>query len=792
MSSRTMFVTQEGPANALALNKDYSQVVIAGRNVFKVFSIEEDEFVENCNLRVGKNLNLNFSCNDVAWNTIEDHILATAATNGAVVLWNLNRPSRSKQEHVFIDHKRTVNKVSFHPTEPNWLISGSQDGTMKCFDLRTKEATRTFYSNTESVRDVQFSPHLHHAFAAVSENGNVQLWDLRRPERCYHQFTAHSGPVFACDWHPDFTWLATASRDKTIKVWDLSGRPSLEYTIHTIASVGHIKWRPQRKYHIASCALVVDCSINVWDVRRPYIPFAAFNEHKDVATGVAWRGNPDVFLSTSRDCTLYHHVFQDASRPANKANPQGVALNGNGDVAYACKVSIHPIRTPKFSNLLRKSPGPTSHSEQFCHAVSTLHRFTCKIPRESYWFQECARRYILSGRSLADICDHNAAVAKDLGRQQVSLIWSIVKTLYSSKMSEYNQTLPSANVSRDEATQGTGGGTSVGTETAATVGVMDGDQRSLLGGGGETPCAPMSGEDETETDETSEQHFSGRIGLGPVSGNVAIPQGDFFFGDGEVDPLCIDFDRVGLGSGPSNGGFLIGTQMMLDVQQQDWTLPSEAFPLRHEIQDRSPPPEQFPNHGSPDLNDQDSQPMPVEEQPSSLLCVTTIPRIVPWDPSSIVVEMLKHHAAMGDVQTSASVLLALGDRRRTLTSLDEATQEHWLLGYLDTLSRHRLWEVATQVIQLAWIVSVGQLNQQSTTVYTSCGRCGKPLLRSGWLCDRCHCSDGAICSVCHQVVRGLYAWCQGCAHGGHLAHMQEWWTINKQCPTGCGHICEYS
>jgi hypothetical protein len=43
--------------------------------VFKVFSIEEDEFVENCNLRVGKNLNLNFSCNDVAWNTIEGMIL---------------------------------------------------------------------------------------------------------------------------------------------------------------------------------------------------------------------------------------------------------------------------------------------------------------------------------------------------------------------------------------------------------------------------------------------------------------------------------------------------------------------------------------------------------------------------------------------------------------------------------------------------------------------------------------------------------------------------------------------
>lgn len=74
-----------------------------------------------------------------------DHILATAATNGAVVVWNLNKQSRSKQEHVFIDHKRTVNKVSFHMTEPMWLISGSQDGTMKCFDLRIKEAIKTFY-----------------------------------------------------------------------------------------------------------------------------------------------------------------------------------------------------------------------------------------------------------------------------------------------------------------------------------------------------------------------------------------------------------------------------------------------------------------------------------------------------------------------------------------------------------------------------------------------------------------------------------------------------------------------
>lgn len=68
------------------------------------------------------------------------------------------------------------------------------------------------------MRDVQFCPQQPHTFAAVSENGHVQQWDMRKPDRYFQHFTAHSGPIFACDWHPEAPWLATASRDKTIKV----------------------------------------------------------------------------------------------------------------------------------------------------------------------------------------------------------------------------------------------------------------------------------------------------------------------------------------------------------------------------------------------------------------------------------------------------------------------------------------------------------------------------------------------------------------------------------------------
>ncbi|KPI95788.1 WD repeat-containing protein 24 [Papilio xuthus] len=462
--SNTICVSQEGPANALALNKDCTQVVIAGRNVFKVFSIGEDEFSEVCNLRVGKNLNLNFSSIDVAWSTIEENTLATAATNGAVVVWNLGRSGRSKQEHVFSDHKRTVNKVSFHLTEPSLLISGSQDGMMKCFDLRMKEVARTFISNTESIRDVQFSPHQAHTFAAVSENGTVQVWDSRRSERCLQQFTAHSGPVFACDWHPDVPWLATASRDKTIKVWDMHGKPNLEYTIYTIASVGHVKWRPQKKYQVASCALVLDCAVHVWDVRRPHVPLATFAEHRDVTTAIAWLSHA-AFLSTSRACSVYRHRFLEAAHPVLWANPQSVCVSARGEVVHAVPECPLPALAPPHAappapapppndrhvpGLGRKQPTAGSLSATAQAALERAFPGGAASVVARHWpvasaaphaahaapadaLLHCARRYRMRGEPPHLLAKHNAAVAREAQRHCVEHVWEVVRAVCGAR-----------------------------------------------------------------------------------------------------------------------------------------------------------------------------------------------------------------------------------------------------------------------------------------------------------------------------------------------------------------------
>ncbi|KAL1420108.1 hypothetical protein MTO96_024567 [Rhipicephalus appendiculatus] len=554
-ATRTMHCTLEGPANALAINRDATQVAVAGRNVFKVFSLENEEFQERLNLRVGKNLNLNFSCSDVVWNMVDDHILATAATNGAVVTWNLNKSSRSKQDMVFQDHKRTVNKVCFNPSESHILLSGSQDGTMKCFDIRKREAASTFHSSSESVRDVQFCPHHHFTFAAVQENGNVQLWDLRRSDKCERQFTAHSGPVFTCDWHPEEKrFLATGGRDKAIKIWDVSYKPVLHQCIQTIASVAHIKWRPQKKYHIANSSLVVDCTINIWDTRRPYVPFAAFTEHKDVATGFAWRNSPGVLLSTSKDSTLFQHVMGDAIKPATHADSLSVAhvLNPSGDLAFASSDRFFPEQST------RSRPGPvhpasarfpavfkksTNLGDKFSHAQSTLCVFTNKEVEtlSLTWLRESALRYQLSGRPFGELCDRNANQAS--GPADFLNLGGLLDSAARGDADRSSQEGSNFHTSRHNS-----GNTRNRNHRAPRQGPMRSRPRART--------LPRSGIEDDQT-------------LAYIASGMANTPGDFLFGDDSVAAVQAFSYNLQV---PSSGG----TDSM-QQQQQEWSLPDRGI-----------------------------------------------------------------------------------------------------------------------------------------------------------------------------------------------------------------------
>jgi WD40 repeat protein len=308
----------------------------------------------------------------------------------------------SLSDRIFSDHERTVNRVSWHPSAGNIFLSGSQDGTIKLFvrlhsvlhascsllslqhlslshgqDLRSQSgcvATFLGKSSTVPVRDVQFSPFHVHLFAAAFDSGVVQLWDTRRVGStgsgtpgasgsggAERSWVAHQGLVLGVDWHPsDRGVLATCSRDRTVKVWDLGqagdadgpglvsvsqpgssssssqGPPPQRVAIQTIASVGRVQWRPggpARRAQLASAAALMDSKLHVWDVRRPFVPIASCLGHRDVVTGFAWLADGDAVVSGGKDGRLLLHRLSAAYQPYRHLRTCALSFDVRGRLA---------------------------------------------------------------------------------------------------------------------------------------------------------------------------------------------------------------------------------------------------------------------------------------------------------------------------------------------------------------------------------------------------------------------------------------------------------------------------
>ncbi|PWY91101.1 WD repeat protein [Aspergillus heteromorphus CBS 117.55] len=358
------------PIAALDISPQRTHAVIGGKEILKTIRVSPDHSSEEFNLRnaiisyssthhVGSGLSARhkdqLTVRDVKWSHGGyDQIIATAVANGRIVVYDLLRTGLECCR--FQGHSRQVHRLAFNPHHASWLLSGSQDSSIRMWDLRTASAERgvlvcgsldLFHGNSDAIRDIRWSPTEGVMFATATDSGAIQLWDCRKSNAPLMRITAHDRPCFSVDWHPDGKHLVSGGTDRQVKVWDFSSsaerRQKPAFQFRTPQAVLNVRWRPPswarepegagdwQSSQVVTSYDKEDPRVHLWDLRRPHIPFREFDRYDAHATDLLWHSK-DLLWTVGEAGAFTQTDIRYAPQVVNQRPTCSVAWSPSGEV----------------------------------------------------------------------------------------------------------------------------------------------------------------------------------------------------------------------------------------------------------------------------------------------------------------------------------------------------------------------------------------------------------------------------------------------------------------------------
>jgi WD40 repeat protein len=194
-------------------------------------------------------------------------------------------------------HKKAVLSVAMSP-DSKYLVTGSEDKTIKLWEISSGEVVYDWLSEGDSVFSVDFQPNGKEVVAASYRT--IQRWTVEGGQPLPDLSEEHRGTVYTVAYSQDGNTLASGSGDNSVKLWEASTGKRLQTLYGHQWAVRAVTFSPDGNI-LASASS--DNTVKLWRVKTGHL-IHTLEGHREWAQAVAFSPDGKRLATGSRDNTI--------------------------------------------------------------------------------------------------------------------------------------------------------------------------------------------------------------------------------------------------------------------------------------------------------------------------------------------------------------------------------------------------------------------------------------------------------------------------------------------------------
>lgn len=250
--------------------------------------------------------------NDLAFSP-NGKLVAIAGDDGSVRFADMKTGA---EVNALRGHPNSVSAVAFRH-DGKWLASASKDSTIRLWNVETGDTVKTLRGHRGEALSVAFSPD-DKILASAAKDRNIILWNLKFPGALasllsklpFIKVTAafdtlkilkgHTGEVRHLAFSPNGRWLASASTDSTIRLWEVKTGKAVRVLKEHHHAIWRVAFSPDGR-KLASGS--EDRTIRIWDWENNAV-VDTLTGHRAGVCEVAFSPDGKWLVSASADSTI--------------------------------------------------------------------------------------------------------------------------------------------------------------------------------------------------------------------------------------------------------------------------------------------------------------------------------------------------------------------------------------------------------------------------------------------------------------------------------------------------------